>query len=175
MQHRHPTSLPRLWLMTDERMGAALWRALRRLPPGSGVVFRHYDTPAADRRRLFRRIATIARARELVLLRAGDGPLGGGESGTHGRRGRGLITHAAHDRDEAIRAVRAGADIVFVSPLYPTRSHRDVPALGTRAAQRITVGLPVHAVALGGVTAARGRRLINAGWWGWAAIDAWAT
>jgi thiamine monophosphate synthase len=29
-------------------------------------------------------------------------------------------------------------------------------------------------IALGGMTPARGRQLMQAGFWGWAAIDAWA-
>lgn len=161
-----------MWLMTDERMGAGLWRALQRLPRGSGVVFRHYRTPPAERRRLFRRVAAVAKARGLVLVRAGEGPLGA-EAGTHGRRGGGLVTWPAHDRTEALRAVRAGADLLFVSPLFSTRSHPDAPALGPVKARRTVAGLPVRAVALGGVTPARGRALMRAGWWGWAAIDAW--
>ena len=172
MTRRHPARLPKLWLMTDERMGAGLWRALQRLPRGSGIVFRHYRTPVAERRRLFRRVAAVARARGLVLVRAGDGPLGP-EAGTHGRRGDRLVTWPAHDRAEALRGVRAGADLLFVSPVFATRSHPDAPALGPAKARRIAAGLPVRAVALGGVTPARGRALVRAGWWGWAAIDAW--
>jgi thiamine-phosphate pyrophosphorylase len=38
--------------MTDERLGDALWTALRRLPRGAGIVFRHYATPPAERRAL---------------------------------------------------------------------------------------------------------------------------
>ncbi|HEU4959045.1 MAG TPA: thiamine phosphate synthase [Sphingomonas sp.] len=173
MTPRHPSAPPRVWLMTDERMGDGLWAALRRLPAGSGVVFRHYRTPPAERRALFRRVAAIARARRLVLVRAGAGPLGPGEAGTHGRRGRGLITWPAHSRREAGAAVRAGADLLFVSPVEPTRSHPDAAALGPRTARRIAAGLPVRAVALGGMTSKRGRALIRAGFWGWAAIDAW--
>ena len=173
MTPRHPSMPPRLWLMTDERMGEGLWRALRRLPAGSGVVFRHYSTPLAERRVLFRRVAAIARARRLVLVRAGRGPLGPGEAGMHGRRGAGLVTWPVHDRRAAMAAVRAGADLLFVSPLYPTRSHPDAPALGPVRARRLIAGLPVRAIALGGVTPARGRALMRSGFWGWAAIDAW--
>ena len=172
MTRRHPAAPPKMWLMTDERMGPGLWRALKRLPRGSGVVFRHYRTLPAERRRLFRRIAAVARARGLVLVRAGDSSLGA-EAGTHGRRGGRLVTWPAHDRAEALRGVRAGADLLFVSPVFATRSHPDAPALGPAKARRIVAGLPVRAVALGGMTPARGRALMRSGWWGWAAIDAW--
>jgi thiamine-phosphate pyrophosphorylase len=174
MPRRHPSLPPRLWLMTDERMGDDLWRALARLPRGSGIVFRHYATPPAARRRLFRRIAAMARAKGWVLVRAGRGPLGGGEDGVHGRRGRGLITWPVHDRGEALRAVRAGADLVFISPVHPTRSHPGAPALGLRPARAIVAGLPVRPVALGGMTRRNGRTAMRSGFWGWAAIDGWS-
>jgi len=156
--------------MTDERMGDALWQAVARLPRGSGIVFRHYATPAAERRRLFARLLRIARRRGLVLVRAGETRLPG-EMGTHGRRGRGITTWPAHSRREAVRGVRHGADALFVSPVFATRSHPGAPALGARRAAAIVRGLPTRAIALGGMDARRYARLT--GFDGWAAIDAW--
>jgi thiamine-phosphate pyrophosphorylase len=157
--------------MTDERLGEGLWAALRRLPRGSGVVFRHYTTPVRDRRRLFRRVVRIARARGLVVVRAG-GRAGYGEDGVHGgARWSGLRTAPVHDRAEAIAAVRRGAELLFVSPVFATRSHPGAEGLGSRKARRIAQGLPVTAIALGGMDARRFRRLT--GFDGWAAIDAW--
>jgi thiamine-phosphate pyrophosphorylase len=157
--------------MTDERLGDGLWAALRRLPPGSGVVFRHYATPVRERRRLFRRVVRIARVRGLVVVRAGE-RAGFGEDGVHGgARGSGLRTAPAHDRREAVAAVRRGAEVVFVSPVFMTRSHPGGKTLGERGARRVSQGLPVVAIALGGMDARRFRKLI--GFDGWAAIDAW--
>ena len=74
MPGRHPAiQIPRLWLMTDERLGESLWQAIDNLPRGAGIVFRHYATERKARRALFRRVAKIARQRGLVLLRAGIG------------------------------------------------------------------------------------------------------
>jgi hypothetical protein len=75
--------IPVRWLMTDERMGDALWPALRRLTPGSGVVYRHYATPARERRAVLRRVLRLARARELVLVVAGGCSVRA--DGVHGR------------------------------------------------------------------------------------------
>ena len=170
MPHRQPP-IPTLWLMTDERIGDGLWAALMRLPRGSGVVFRHYTASAADRRALFRRVVRVARARGLVVVRAGP-RAGYGGDGVHGRaRGNGLRTAPVHDRREAIAALRAGADVLFVSPVFATRSHPGAEALGPRKARRIAFGLPVVAIALGGMDARRFRTLT--GFDGWAAIDAW--
>lgn len=157
--------------MTDERIGDELWAALRRLPKGSGVVFRHYATPPSERRALFRRVMRVARARGLVVVRAGE-KAGGGEHGVHGQaRGGGLRTAPAHDRREAVAAARRGADILFVSPVFATRSHPGAQALGVRKARRIAQGLPVTMIALGGMDAQRFRKCM--GFDGWAAIDAW--
>lgn len=164
MPARHPT----LWLMTDER--ADLWASVRRLPPGAGIVFRHYATDPAERRRLFRGLRQATRAKRLVLVRAGAMPLPG-EMGVHGRSGRGLVTWPAHTRAEALAGARAGATLLFVSPVFPTRSHPGAPALGPARGARIGRGLDVGVVALGGMNARRFRRL--RGFHGWAAIDAW--
>lgn len=170
MPRRHP--LPRLWLMTDERMGDALWDALARLPHGSGVVFRHYGLAPAERQALFARVLKIARRRRLVVVRAGSLSLRG-ESGMHGQRGRGLRTAPTHDRREAIAAQRAGAQALFVSPVFPTRSHPGAPALGRVRFGLLVRRLDVPVIALGGMDARRARSLRPFGIHGWAAIDAW--
>ena len=172
MPTRHPP-VPTRWLMTDERMGEGLWRAIRRLPRGGGVIFRHHATAAAERRRLFARVRQITRVRDLVLLRAGPNRLPG-EQGVHGRRGGGIVTWPAHDRREARRALVAGAYAVFVSPVFPTRSHPGAPSLGARRAARIARGMPVARIALGGMDETRFRWLKARGFDGYAGIDCWS-
>ena len=172
MRRRHP--LPRVWLMTDERMGDALWAALERLPRGGGVVFRHYSLPHAQRRRLFARVAQVARRRRLFLVTAGNRWLGNGD-GVHNARHkktRGIRTAAAHSRAEITRAERSAADLVFVSPVFPTRSHPDTSALGPVRLGLMIRGSRIPVVVLGGVNAERFHRLRGLGLKGWAGIDA---
>ena len=167
MARRYPVC----WLMTDERMGERLWSALRRLPPGAGVVFRHHATPPAARQALLRRVERIATARRLALMVTGGGS---GKAGVHGLGcGCGLLSTSAHDRRQAIAGVRVGAAVLFVSPVFATRSHPGAPALGPMRAARIGRGLGAWVVALGGMDARRWRRIARLGFDGWAAIDAW--
>ena len=168
MNRRQP--LPRLWLMTDERQGERLWRALERLPKGSGVVFRHYCLAPPERRRLFERVRQIARRKRLLLLAAGA-PLAGAD-GVHGRRGRGLRSASAHTARELRAAERAGAHLVFVSPVFATRSHPEARPLGPLRFMLLARQARMPVIALGGMDAKKARRLRGA--YGWAAIDAWS-
>ena len=171
MRARHP--VPTHWLMTDERLGERLWPALAHLPRGGGVVFRHYSLPAAARRALFVRVRQVAQRRRLVLLCAG-GAVGRGGAGVHNRRGRGLMTVAVHCASDVARAERAGANAIFVSPVFATRSHPEAKVLGPLGLARIARRARVPVIALGGMTHARFRRLGGLGIHGWGAIDAWA-
>ena len=170
MRARHPT----IWLITDERLASELWRALRRLPPSAGVVFRHHATPEPERTRLFCKVRRVAAARRLIVISA-HGRLPGA-AGVHGPgRGGGLRTWPAHDRRQAITAKRAGAALVFVSPVYPTRSHPGATALGPMRAARLGQSLGLKLIALGGMDARRWLRIRQFGFDGWAGIDAWST
>jgi thiamine-phosphate pyrophosphorylase len=156
--------------MTDERQRERLRAAVERLPRGAGVVFRHYSLPKSERRALFNEVRAICRQRGLMLVAAGA-PLPGGQ-GVHGRRGRGLRTASAHNLRELRAAERAGADLVFLSPVFATRSHPGARPLGDRRFTLLAHQARVPVIALGGMNPERARRLGGA--YGWAGIDAWS-
>ena len=164
MHRRYPVR----WLFTDERADPIA--AARRLPPGSGIVFRHKATSRAERLALFLALRRIATARRLLIVSAG-GPRFSA-AGSHGERR--ALTWPAHDRRQAIAARRAGAALVFVSPVHPTRSHPGAPALGQMRAATIARGLGMQVIALGGMDERRWRRIARLGFHGWAGIDAWS-
>lgn len=160
--------------MTDERLGDALLAIVATMPRGSGIVFRHYATPAAERRALFDRVRRIASRRGHLLLIAGDVP--GRADGVHGRdvrSGRGAATRPVHTMRERIAAERAGVDAMFVSPVFATRSHPGARCLGRVRFGLLVRGSRVPVIALGGMDAVRASSLQRFGIAGWAAIDAW--
>lgn len=186
MTARHP--LPMQWLFSDERSATAVSELAALLPPGSGIVLRHDGLPPGARWWLLRRLMRLSRTRGLTVLLAGDPATARrwGANGVHLRQrdahrahqahALGLIlTLPVHDEREARRARRAEAHGVFVSPLHPTRSHPGAPTLGRAAWLRIARLAGGQPVALGGMTAARARKLRRANGitTGWAAIDAW--
>lgn len=174
MAARQP--LPRAWLVTDERQGDRLLPVIERLPFGSGILFRHYSLPEADRRALFLEVRSIARRRGHLLLLAGphSQARSWGADGWHGPgRGRGLHSVSVHNIAEMRSAERAGASILFVSPVYPTRSHPDGATLGSEGFARLARRTDLPVIALGGMSRNRAPRLMALGAYGWAAVDSW--
>jgi thiamine-phosphate pyrophosphorylase len=141
--------MPKTWLMTDERLGDALLPSIATLPKGSGVVFRHYSLDPKARRKLFLTVSALARRyRHMVVV--------------------------VHSRREAIAAERAEARLLFVSPIFATRSHPGASALGRARFGLLIANLRVPVIALGGMNKARARSLRIMKIHGWAAISALA-
>ncbi len=173
MRARHP-SLPAIWLISDARNDAVLESALRRLPRGSGLVFRHYHLNEADRRARFCRVARLARARGHWLVLSGsvrqarewgaDGAYGSARLLARGPACLRLVT--AHSLREAGLAARA--DALLLSPVFATRSHPGARGLGILRFRLIAAQTRVPVLALGGMTAKRVRSIHPHGW---AAID----
>ncbi|WP_374303578.1 thiamine phosphate synthase [Ferrovibrio sp.] len=170
-----PASHPELILLTDALRLPDPLPAMRRLPPGSAVILRHYEWSYARRLALGHAMNALCRQRGLLLLVAGDARLARavGADGVHlpqgllpqaaglRRRFR-MMTAAAHDAGAVARAARAGIDAVLVSPVFATASHPGVTGLGVLrfaalARQAQCGGLGVYA--LGGMDAASMRRL----------------
>ena len=165
-------TLPSIWLMTDRRMVRAPWQAIDRLPVGGGVVLRHHDSDPV----YAARVAEQCRARGLMLAIAGDVALArlvdaAMVHNPDGAAGEFIVSRSIHSAREARLA--GGADLLFVSPLFATRSHPGARPLGLAQGARIAAASPTPAIALGIHPAERGREAIAAGFHGWAAIDAW--
>ena len=160
--------LPHIWLLSDARNDAVLERALRRLPRGSGFVFRHYHLPDGARRAQFAALARIARARDIAVVLAGSAAQARrwGADGSYGSD-RDAMLATAHSLSELRRARRTAA--VLLSPVFPTRSHPGGKVLGPVRFRLLATRAPVPVIALGGMNArtARGLR-----WPRWAGIDA---
>ena len=179
MPHRQPypkRHLPKIWLMTDPRLGEGLLAAVRKLPVRSGVVFRHYQLATDERLVLFRQIQRICRRRGHILLLAGqDDWLAHGIHGRPRIRAPQLLSMPVHSIPEILEAKRLHADIMFLSPVFSTRSHPGARAMGMTQFSRLKrLAGPAKVIALGGMTRNRAQTFSNRIAYGWAAIDAFA-
>lgn len=169
-----PRNLPRLWLISDARNDALLERALRRLPRGSGFIYRHYHLAPAERRARFAALKRVARTRGHRVALAGtsrearrwgaDAAYGSPNALAEGPALPRLCT--AHSLREIGRCQHA--DVILLSPVFPTLSHPDANTLGPLRFRLLAARSRVPVIALGGMDAHRARRLRHAAW---AAID----
>ena len=174
MPARQP--LPLLWLLSDARNDTGLERALAELPPGSGFVFRHYHLAPEARAERFGVLAAAAHRAGHAVVLSGEAELARkwGADGLYGDAARiaatdGLLRLAtAHDGAELALAGDMGADGVFLSPVFPTRSHPEATTLGIPGFHALAQQSRVPVIALGGMTKARAAELA---WPRWGAID----
>lgn len=169
--NRHPP-LPPIWLISDARNDHLLERTLARLPRGSGLIYRHYHLPPAERRARFKVLHRIARrfghcvvlsgsAREAHAWKA-EGAYGAAEKLASGPVTLRLVT--VHSLRELAAAHRARADAVLLSPVFPTRSHPGAASLGRVRFHLLAARSGVPVIALGGMTVHRARTLPSRNW-----------
>ncbi|MGB5724208.1 MAG: thiamine phosphate synthase [Parasphingorhabdus sp.] len=174
------SSLPRIWLFTDQRNDESLEQTIKRLPRGSGIIFRHYHLDESSRRARFETVRKLARRRGHIVFLAGSHALATlwRADGVHGRgacqSGAGRMRHSApvHNAREIHQANRAGAEIFFLSPVFRTSSHPGQRPLNPAQVRRLAALCNGAVILLGGMDRHRYHARKNHLTHGWAAIDA---
>jgi thiamine-phosphate pyrophosphorylase len=180
--------LPALLFFTDPDRTPDPEAVARRLPRGTGVVFRAFGAPDAEVLGL--RLMGVARARGLILLVGADAALARcvGADGVHlperlARRARRLkaanpgwiVTAAAHSTRAARRGLAAGADAVVVSAAFASRSPSAGAPIGPLRLALLARRAGGSVYALGGIDNKKARLLKDTGLAGLAAVDAFRT
>ncbi|MEM9375669.1 MAG: thiamine phosphate synthase [Pseudomonadota bacterium] len=170
---RHfPTGLPRLLLLTDpERLPDPIAVA-QQLPPGSGVIYRHFGRD--DRVQLAAQLFHLCRQKRCVFLIAADPVLAMrvGADGVHWpeahahrarkwRKRFKLQTASAHSR----RAVRQNdcfkVNAVLFSTVFVSNSSSAGAPMGAVCYRQLARSSPIPLYALGGVNAENAQRIAD--------------
>jgi len=175
-----PAVLPPLLFLTDPERTPDPVRIARRLPEGSGVIYRHFG--AADRLDIAEALTRVSIDRGLRLLIAADPHLACevNADGVHwpearllqARHWRGtfaLNTASAHSERAIHRAAQAGMDAALVSAVFPSNSPSAGPALGATRFRTRALQAPLPVYALGGISAGTAARIASVA--GLAAIE----
>ncbi len=178
--YQHANSLPKIWLMTDERNDSLLENTIRKLPRRSGIIFRHYHLQEDARVERFANLKKLTRKHHHLILLADCPSLARklGADGVHGRHWKRRETidllHSApvHNEKEIRQAQHNGADIFFISPVFTTRSHPGGEPLNNLQLQRLNNLCSKPVILLGGMDRQRFNYKKHLNAHGWAAIDA---
>lgn len=143
---------PEQWLILNDGIDPADWRALPKLPRGTGLLVLG-KLGASD----WRRLRHLARTRSLKIVV---------ESPRTASR--------VHSPPELRTALLRRSPLIFLSPMWPTRSHPEwQPLPRMRAAALARLGQR-QLFALGGMNAKRYAQIAPFGFIGWAGISAWS-
>jgi thiamine-phosphate pyrophosphorylase len=180
---RNGRLLPRAWFMTDPKRTPRPDRVAARLPPGFGVIYRHFG--AKDRFTVGAKLARVCRRRRLVLLVSADPDLARaiGADGIHWpeaqlagsrrRQPRWMETASAHSRLAIARAARLGIDAIVLSAIFASESTSAGRPIGAVRFRVLSTSAALPVYALGGINAGNAARALAHGRAaGWAAIDA---
>ncbi len=178
---RNGRALPRAWFMTDPKRVSRPERIAANLPPGLGVIYRHFNSK--DRFSEGEALARICKRRRLILLVSADPELARrlGADGVHWpeARLRGVRPHnprwietaSAHSRRAITRAARMDIDAVLVSAAFASASVSAGAPIGVARFRILTRDARLPLYALDGITHANAARVM-AHAAGWAAVDA---
>ena len=180
-EKRH-IAMPSIWLFTDARNDHILEESIAALPDGAGIIFRHYHLPLATRKMLFTWLKRKFLGAQRIFIWSGDASTARqlGADGVYGSPkilgktisiGPAMLRLAAvHNMAEIAAANRLAADMVFLSPVFPTRSHCGVNVLGAMRFAILARHAAMPVCALGGVTYGNYQRIARFSH-GWGAID----
>ena len=175
--------VPTLWVFSDVKRLAEPWRVAESLAMGEAIIVRHTDRIvaadwAARTRRACRRGAMVLISsdwRTAVALGLGGVHIPESENRFIApglrlwRKNRGaVLTTSAHSLRALQQTRQMNPDLVFLSPVFPTRSHEDRPSLGSTTFARWSRLSTAPVAALGGVRqqnffALKGTRLAGVG------------
>ena len=168
---------PYLWLFTDEIKTKNILKILKRIPPNSGVIIRYYSsrkkTPLIT-------IKKIAKRKNLIVLLAGSRKFAGDISGIHLPRWQNksrkltkkhYVSVSVHSMRDKRKVINNNADIIFLSPIFRTSSHKEASPLGVRRLGLLARNFSKPVIALGGINKKNIRSLISLPIDGIAAID----
>jgi thiamine-phosphate pyrophosphorylase len=178
---KNTPSLPTLFAFSDEERSPDPINLIKHLPKRSGFIFRHYLFP--DRNHLALRVVRACHKRDLLCFIAGDLQLCIHTKAdgihlpeyllrhptyglSHFKRRGGLVTAAAHSLSAGLIAQKYGVHAIFVSPIFPTKSHLGSVHLGLMRFGQITQRLDIPVFALGGIDLSQRTRLIKSGAYG---------
>lgn len=161
---------------------------IKNLPKNSAIIFREYDLNRVAREKMAREVFDICRKNNQRILIGKDYELAQtlGADGVHfsdrqefpaqiNRQQNFMITLACHNFSSVLKSQNLPVDAIFLSPIFPTKSHEGAPVLGLEILKKAMNTSKIPIFALGGVNEENLKILQSLGAQGFGGIDIFIT
>ena len=153
----HKANLPNLWLFTDLQKTLKPVELSKKLPVQSGVIIRHYNN-SKNKKTIIKDILNVKKRRMLTVLISGENKRGLNIDGNHFpqwaspiNNGNKITSMSFHHAKDLRKSINLKADLVFISPVFPTTSHKNKKCLGVIKLGLMARLFKKHVIALGGI------------------------
>lgn len=175
---------------TDRKKISDFKKVIKNLPKNSVVIIREYDLAPKEREIFAQEISALARKKDLKVLVGKDLVLAQKikADGVHFsdfdklplpllRHRNFIFSFSCHSFKSFLSARKLKPDMIFISPIFPTSSHKETKSLGLQYLAKIITknrnSLPIYA--LGGVNSTNLKSLKKLGLAGFGAINFFQT
>jgi thiamine-phosphate pyrophosphorylase len=148
--------LPNLWLFTDSLKTLKPIELSKRLPKKSGLVIRHYNSK--NKTIILKDILHIKKRRMFTVLISGKYKRGLNIDGNHFpqwanpiNNGNKITSMSFHHAKDIRKSINLKADLIFISPVFPSTSHKNKQCLGVIKLGLMARLFKKHVIALGGI------------------------
>ena len=168
--------LPKMFFFTDRNRVDDVFAVVKNLPKNSAIIIREYDLENSQRLDFARIISDLARKRSLKVFVGKDIKLAKKikADGVHFSDWEGLksynnlgknflISYACHSEKSVRRAQKIGCDLIFYSPIFPTKSHPNQKTIGSLKLRNLTAKATIPIYALGGIDGNNAKILVSSG------------
>ena len=167
---------PHIWFLTDNKKTKHPLKIIKKLPKNSGVIIRNYSNKKINTKE----INKWKSKRLLTILKGGKYSRGLHTDGIHYPqwiqsslvKKNHLKSISVHSGKDIRKSINIRANLVFISPVFVTTSHKNEKSLGIIRLGLLVKLFKIPVIALGGINKNNISRLKNLPISGCAAIDA---
>ena len=149
-------TLPSIWLFTDSIKTINPVKLTKNLPAKSGVVIRHYKSK--NKEAIIRDILNIKKRKTLTVLISGEYKRNLNVDGNHfpqwannNNKQNKITSLSVHSARDIRKSINIKADLVFISPVFPSTSHKGNQHLGVIKLGLLARLFKKNIIALGGI------------------------
>ena len=146
---------PHIWFLTDNKKTKNPLKIIKKLPKNSGVIIRDYSNKKINTKKLnkwkSRRLLTILKAGKYSRTLYSDGIHYPQWLQSSLVKKNAIKSISVHSGKDIRKSINIRANLVFISPVFETTSHKNEKSLGIIRLGLLVKLFKIPAIALGGI------------------------